>query len=66
MAGSGFDVRMLDGAEDSKERLGTLAYIRAGVQEARRRILFTARVKIDGSTSSTDRRAACSSATPAG
>jgi diacylglycerol kinase family enzyme len=48
MAGSGFDVRMLDGAEDSKERLGTLAYIRAGVQEARRRTLFTARVKIDG------------------
>ena len=48
MAGSGFDVRMLDRTEDGKERLGTMAYIRAGVQEAQQRILFTARVKIDG------------------
>ena len=48
MAGVGFDVRMLDGAEDGKERIGTLAYVASGVRAARHRTLFAATVKIDG------------------
>ncbi|MEQ1698498.1 MAG: YegS/Rv2252/BmrU family lipid kinase [Ilumatobacteraceae bacterium] len=48
MAGVGFDVKMLDGAEDDKERLGTLAYVRSGVREARARKRFTTKVAIDG------------------
>ena len=50
MAGTGFDVGMLAAAEDDKERLGTLAYVRAGVKEVRHRKLFDAKVVIDGST----------------
>ncbi len=48
MAGTGFDVRMLNGAEDGKDRLGTLAYVRAGVHEARVRKMFDATITIDG------------------
>jgi YegS/Rv2252/BmrU family lipid kinase len=48
LAGTGFDVAMLEGAEDDKERLGTVAYIRAGVHEARHRKMFGATIKIDG------------------
>lgn len=48
MAGVGFDVRMLDGAEDGKERMGTLAYVASGVRAARQRKLFTASVSVDG------------------
>jgi YegS/Rv2252/BmrU family lipid kinase len=48
LAGTGFDVGMLEGAEDDKERLGTLAYVRAGVHEARHRKMFTCKVAIDG------------------
>ena len=47
MAGVGFDVRMLDGAEDGKERMGTLAYVTSGLREARDRTLFAATVKVD-------------------
>ncbi len=47
MAGSGFDVGMLAQAEDDKERLGTLAYVRAGVSQVRHRKLFAAKVTID-------------------
>ena len=48
MAGTGFDVGMLNGAEDGKERLGTLAYVRAGVHQARVRELFDVDIAIDG------------------
>lgn len=48
MAGVGFDVKMLDGAEQDKERLGTLAYVKSGVREARERTMFPASVTIDG------------------
>lgn len=48
MAGTGFDVGMLEGAEDDKERLGILAYVRAGVHEARHRKMFDVTVAIDG------------------
>lgn len=50
MAGTGFDVGMLAAAEDDKARLGTLAYLRAGVSEVRHRKLFDAKVVIDGTT----------------
>ncbi|MCU1501194.1 MAG: transcription regulator [Ilumatobacteraceae bacterium] len=50
MAGAGFDAAMIDSADDQKERLGTIAYVRAGVHEARTREVFEARVAIDGST----------------
>lgn len=48
MAGTGFDVGMLAQAEDDKERLGVLAYVRAGVDEVRHRKLFDAKVTVDG------------------
>lgn len=48
MAGTGLDAAMIDLADEAKERLGTLAYVRAGVREARRREPFQARVKVDG------------------
>ena len=50
MAGSGFDVGMLAKAEDDKERLGTIAYVRSGIDEVRHRKLFDAKVTIDGKT----------------
>ncbi len=48
MAGTGLDAAMIDTADDDKARLGTLAYVRAGVREARRRTPFDARVSVDG------------------
>jgi len=47
MAGIGFDVGMLAQAEDDKTRLGTLAYLRAGVDQIRHLKLFDAKVAID-------------------
>lgn len=49
MAGTGFDVGMLEGAEDGKERLGTFAYVGAAAREARHRKMFRTAVTIDGS-----------------
>jgi YegS/Rv2252/BmrU family lipid kinase len=49
MAGSGFDVGMLAKAEDDKERLGVIAYVRAGIDQVRHPTLFDAKVAIDGS-----------------
>jgi diacylglycerol kinase (ATP) len=48
MAGTGLDAGMIDAADDSKERLGTIAYVRAGVREARNRDPFDVRVTVDG------------------
>lgn len=48
MAGTGLDAAMIDAADSDKERLGTLAYVRAGFREARSREPFEARVTIDG------------------
>ncbi len=39
---------MVDGADAGKERFGMLAYLRAGVREARRREPFEATVTVDG------------------
>ena len=47
MAGTGFDAAMIDSADDDKERLGMVAYLRAGVKQAREREAFEMRVKID-------------------
>jgi diacylglycerol kinase (ATP) len=48
MAGSGFDVGMLSKAEDDKERLGVIAYVRAGFDQVRHPKMFDAKVTIDG------------------
>jgi diacylglycerol kinase (ATP) len=50
MAGTGFDVAMLNDAEDSKEQLGTFAYVGAAVRKTRKRKLFDAKIAIDGNT----------------
>ena len=50
MAGTGFDVGMLSGAEEGKERLGTVAYVGAAVREARHRKMFDTEVTVDGKT----------------
>jgi diacylglycerol kinase family enzyme len=47
MAGVGFDAAMIDSADDDKERLGMLAYLRAGVKQAREREAFQMRVDVD-------------------
>lgn len=47
MAGTGFDAAMLDTAEDAKSRWGTLAYVRAGIVESRRRAPFPLEVRVD-------------------
>ncbi len=47
MAGSGFDVAMLNDAEQSKERLGTIAYVGAAVRETRNRKMFHTEVTVD-------------------
>ena len=38
---------MIDAADDAKEQLGTLAYVRAGLHQARTREPFQARVTVD-------------------
>lgn len=48
MAGAGFDARMLDDADEHKERLGMLAYLRAGFRQARAGDRFDAQVTVDG------------------
>jgi len=48
MAGTGFDAAMVDAADSSKERLGMIAYLRAGFREARTRKPFDAKVVVDG------------------
>ena len=48
MAGAGFDAALIDDADDHKERLGMLAYVRAGLRNARGRERFDARVTVDG------------------
>lgn len=50
MAGTGFDVGMLNGAEDGKERMGTFAYVGAAVREVRHRKMFGAEVIVDGNS----------------
>jgi YegS/Rv2252/BmrU family lipid kinase len=50
MAGTGFDAAMIDGADAHKDRLGMLAYLRAGVRNARARDTFAAAVTVNGST----------------
>ena len=50
MAGAGFDAAMIDAADDDKERLGPVAYLRAGVQQAKGRTPFQVRVDVDGET----------------
>ncbi len=48
MAGTGFDVAMLNGAEESKEKLGTLAYVGAAVRKTRHRKMFETTIEVDG------------------
>ena len=48
MAGTGLDAAMIDAADDAKERLGTVAYVRAGWREARQREPFEVSVTVDG------------------
>jgi len=48
MAGVGFDARMIDDADEQKERLGMLAYVRAGLRHARAGDRFDAQVTVDG------------------
>lgn len=48
MAGIGFDAAMIDAADDDKERLGMVAYLRAGAKEVRERKPFPVKVSIDG------------------
>jgi diacylglycerol kinase (ATP) len=48
MAGTGFDAMMIEEADADKERLGTLAYVRAGLKASRERKPFQAKVKLDG------------------
>ena len=50
MAGTGFDAAMIDGADAHKDRLGMLAYLRAGISNARARDTFEAEVTVDGAT----------------
>ena len=47
MAGIGFDAALIDAADDDKERLGMLAYLRAGAKEVRGRKPFPVKVEID-------------------
>ncbi len=47
MAGTGFDAAMIDSADDDKERMGMVAYVRAGVKQARERGAYEMRVEID-------------------
>jgi YegS/Rv2252/BmrU family lipid kinase len=47
MAGAGLDAAMIDSADEHKERMGMLAYVRAGVKQAREREAFEMRVEVD-------------------
>ena len=48
MAGIGFDAALIDSADDDKERLGMVAYLRAGAKEVRERKPFPVKVELDG------------------
>jgi YegS/Rv2252/BmrU family lipid kinase len=48
MAGIGFDAALIDAADDDKERLGMVAYLRAGAKEVRQRAPFPIEVDVDG------------------
>lgn len=48
MAGSGFDAALIDAADDDKDRLGMVAYLRAGAREVRQREPFPIEVDVDG------------------
>jgi YegS/Rv2252/BmrU family lipid kinase len=48
MGGIGFDAALIDSADADKDRLGMVAYLRAGAKEARQRKPFPAKVEIDG------------------
>jgi YegS/Rv2252/BmrU family lipid kinase len=48
MAGIGFDAALIDSADADKDRLGMVAYLRAGAKEARHRKPFPAKVDVDG------------------
>jgi len=48
MGGTGFDAAVMDDAEAARERLGSLAYFRAGAREARNRQPFEMSVELDG------------------
>lgn len=48
MAGTGFDVALLNDAEDSKERLGTFAYVGAAVRKTKQRKMFDTKITVDG------------------
>ena len=48
MAGIGFDAALIDAADDDKERLGMVAYLRAGAKEVRDRKPFPVKVELDG------------------
>jgi YegS/Rv2252/BmrU family lipid kinase len=47
MAGTGFDAALIDSADEHKERMGMVAYLRAGVTQAREREAFETRVDVD-------------------
>ena len=47
MAGAGFDAAMIDSADEHKDRMGMVAYLRAGVKQAREREAFEMRVEVD-------------------
>lgn len=47
MAGAGFDAAMIDDADDHKERLGMLSYLRASAKAAHERTPFDMSVEID-------------------
>lgn len=48
MAGAGLDARMIDDADEHKDRFGMLAYLRAGLRNARGGDRFDAQVTVDG------------------
>ena len=49
MGGTGLDAAMIAQADDSKDSLGTWAYVKAGVKEARTRQPAEAKITVDGS-----------------
>jgi len=49
MGGTGLDAAMIDQADDQKDALGTWAYVKAGVKEARTSTSTEAKITVDGS-----------------
>ena len=50
MGGTGLDAAMIAQADDAKDSLGTWAYVRAGVKEARTGDSVAAKISVDGSS----------------